>query len=70
MNSLFCLCFDVQFSFYNKFFIRRNAFPSDPVNQWMLLGTINDTVLHYIADSDNEEELCVWADTHGLKIEN
>ena len=38
----------------------------------MLLGYFDYKLTRYnfIADSDNEIELHIWADTHGIKLEN
>ena len=38
--------------------------------RWMLIGVFNKKYEHYIADSDNENELRVWADVHGINIED
>lgn len=60
-----------QFSFYDKFLIKLNLCPSAPVYTWMLIGSNNNACLqHYIADSDNKEELQVWADMHSITVES
>jgi hypothetical protein len=56
---------------YEKFCVYSN--PTEPTFKWMLLGYFkakNGLMLqHYIADSDNKEELYVWADMHGIIVE-
>ena len=56
---------------YDEFHL--NYYAYEPVWKWMLIGLIkvrdNQVVQHYVADSDNKEELLVWADTHGIIVE-
>ena len=56
---------------YEKFRIYTN--PIEPTFNWMLFGFFKAknglTIQHYIADSNNKEELLVWADTHGITVE-
>lgn len=56
---------------YDEFHIIYYA--NEPVCKWMLVGWIkiedDQIVQHYVVDSDNEEELLVWADMNNIKIE-
>lgn len=56
---------------YNEFHL--NYYAYEPVWKWMLIGLIkirdDQVVQHYVADSDNKEELLVWADMNNIKIE-
>ena len=56
---------------YDEFHL--GYFVYEPVWKWMLIGLIkikdDQVVSHYVAESDNKEELLVWADTHGIIVE-
>ena len=70
------MCIEVpnhaDFKSFCRFRIKKNDFPSNSIFTWMLLGYFDYKLTRYnfIADSNNELELHVWADMHGLKIEN
>lgn len=66
------MCNDrLSLDIYDEFHL--GYFAYEPVWKWMLVGLIkikdSQVVTRYIAISDNEEELCVWADTHGIIVE-
>lgn len=61
-----------QLDSFCRFKIKMNDYPSKSIYKWMLLGYFDDKLsqYHFIADSDDELELRIWADTHGIKVES
>ena len=52
---------------YDKFVLNRRD--DYFMMKWQLIGVFGKKHEHFIANSDNEDEIRVWADVHGITIE-
>lgn len=51
---------------YDKFVLNRDNYF---MVKWQLIGVFDKKHEHFIANSDNEDEIRIWADVHNITID-